>query len=256
MEFVKQNYVNTTTQIVVDSNTASSQFLFSRDVRYQYASSGYTGSTATTITINFSETLTVSRIALLEHNFKDFSVYYNGVTANVFALTTTSATTTANFSSNSETSMYMYATPQACTSVSIQINNTISGTSERAIGFLLLSDLTLEFERTPAADNYKPSIDRKEIVHELSDGGIRQHVIQDKQAAEIKFKHVSESFRDDLKTVYDMATPQVFVPFGTTTAWDKIIFEANWIGDFTFFQYSDDAVASGFSGVIKLRETS
>ena len=78
---------------------------------------------------------------------------------------------------------------------------------------------------------------------------------QTKWGVKIKYKYLTESFRNSLLAIYETLSPKVFVPFGTGTAWDGILFEANWIGNFDFYKYSDDAVSSGFSGSIDLKET-
>jgi hypothetical protein len=55
--------------------------------------------------------------------------------------------------------------------------------------------------------------------------------------------------------IYEAFAPRVYVPFGTGTGWDGILFEANWTGGFDFYEYSDNATNTGFSGNINLRET-
>lgn len=255
MEFIESNFINTTTQIAVQSNTAVVANLFNRDIYAQYKSSGYTGATATTITFSFSATTTISRIAMLNHNLKGFTIYYNGLTANTFALTTTANTTVSDYSSNSETSSYWRTTSVAVTSVSFDLKSTIVSGAERAVGLIVLSALKLDFDRDPSADNYKPLLEPKQIKHELSDGGTRIQYIIDKYSTQIKFKYISESFRNSLRTIYDLHDSFIYCPFGTTTSWDKIFFDTVWTGNFDFYKYSDDAPSSGFSGSINLEET-
>src|SRR3990167_2584887 len=98
MELLKANYINTTTAIVVGSNTDSAKYIIEPDPLFQYVSSGFNNdSTTATLRINFSETLTVSRIGLVGINLKAFDLYYNGATASTFALTTTAATTASTW---------------------------------------------------------------------------------------------------------------------------------------------------------------
>jgi hypothetical protein len=127
--------------------------------------------------------------------------------------------------------------------------------SEKAIGYLYIGANELTFEKVPSANNYTPLKDPKEIVHEMSDGGTKRQVSATKWSTKIKLQYVSETFRDDLKAIYESYSPRVFVPFGTGTAWDGILFEANWIGNFEFYKYSDNAISSGFSGNIELKQT-
>lgn len=257
MEMLKQNYCQTTTQFVVNNNTATVENILNPDRNVQYYTDGMNNdATTVTMRINFDVTTTVSRIALLAHNWKQFRVYYNGATANTFSLTTTSATTTTNYSTNSETSQYFRVTPVDVTSVSIDIYSTQVANSEKAIGHLVISDTHLVFPRMPNAENYTPKIDPEQVVHQMSDGGFRTHTLRRKYAVDIKLKHITTSFRNSLKTIYELQTPFMFCPFGTTTSWDTILFESIWPGNFDFYKYSEDALSSGFTGTITLKETS
>lgn len=256
MEFVYSNFYNTTTMIAVNSNTGTSGFLFNPDRQIQYISSGLNNDlTAASIRINFASTLTVNRIALVNFNAKSFTVFYNGATANTFSLTGPAATTTSDFSTNSETSIFIKTNSVACTSVSIDLKSTMVANVEKAIGWLVVSSIQLDFERDPSAKDYTPKLDPKRIVHTLSDGGTRIHWVKDKHSADVSFKHISTTFRNNLRTVYDTKSEFIFAPFGTTTSWDGIIFPCVWNGAFDFYKYSDDNINAGFSGKISLRET-
>ena len=88
MEFLTKNYLQTTTALTLDSNTALAQYLFKRDKRFQYVSDGFNDdATTTSIVIAFDSTVPVSRIGLVGMNWKDFTIFYNGATANVLSLT-------------------------------------------------------------------------------------------------------------------------------------------------------------------------
>jgi len=254
MEFLVQNTFNTTTQMTVTSGSATSSFLLDTDRRFQFTSSGLNNDLTTlSFTISFDSTTTIDRIGMLEMNWKDFDVYYNGATANTFTIT--NPTTTTSFTSNSATDMYLITTQVGVTSITFDILSTHTTDSEKAIGHLYVGSQSLDFERTPNSKSYIPFIDPKEFIHELSDGGVRRHLVQNKWASTIKFKYISESFRNNLRTIYENNNPNVFVPFGTGTSWDGILYESNWVGKFEFYKYSADANQSGFSGSIKLRET-
>lgn len=257
MEFIRKNYFDTTTQAVVNSNTATVSNIFLRDTRFQYVSSGFNNDlTNATLRINFDETLTISRIALMGINLKDFRIFYNGLTANTFALTSTGATTVSYFASNSETSLYLQATPQACTSVSIDMLATQVANQDKAIGYLVLSNVLSDLDtRVPPAQSYTPIFAPKEVIHELSDGSIRTQVVDRKFSANVKLDFVSTALRDELKSVFDLHDDFIFVAFGTTTAWDEVLFPCVWTGPFEFEEFSDNAAAAGHSGRIKLFET-
>lgn len=257
MEILKKNYVNTTTQFEVNSNTATAGNIFLSDTRFQYASDGFANDlTTVTMRINFTETLTVDRIAIVGHNLKKYNLYYGGVTANTFALTTTANTSASQFISNSDTSQYLRCAAVACTSVSIDMYSTIIADQNKYIGYLVLSQVRTSFDgRVPSAQNYSPVLDPHSVVHQLSDGGTRIQTLEDKWKVGLSFDYITQTARDELKAIFDDHDEMVFTPFGTATGWDAVIFPCVWAGGFGFFKYSDNASASGFSGSINLLET-
>lgn len=257
MELLKANLFLTSTSIVVDSNTASAEFIMDPDTSFQWVSSGFNNDlTTASMTINFDETVTVSRIALVGMNLKAFDMFYNGATANTFSITSTGDTTTSQYSSNSETSKFIQVTPVQCTSVTIDMKSTIVADAEKAIGYLVVSEEHVDFPRIPAAKDYKPQRFGKEIVHTLSDGSVRIQTVATKHSADVKLEYISESFRNSLKTIFDLHEGMIFVPFGTTTGWDAVIFPCVWPSPFDFYRYSDNAPNAGFGGTIRLKETS
>ena len=256
MELLKSNYVNTTTGFTVQSNTITAGYLLIPDLTFQYVSSGYANDlTQTSIRFGFLETLTVSRIALMGMNFREFNLFYNDATANTFALTSTGATVTSQWVSNSESSIYLTCTPVACTSITLDIKKTQIANVEKAIGYFMAGQELIDFPIIPSARNYKFDVDKKAVRHTMSDGTVRIHSVFKRMKADIGLKYISLSFRNTLKTVYDRMDGMVFVPFGTTTSWDAILFPCVWDGQFDFYEHSDDASGSGFSGKVRLLET-
>ena len=257
MEFLRKNLLDTTTNFVVNSNTATIANLFNRDLRYQYVSDGLNvDGTISTIRINFSETQSVSRIALLGMNLKKFTVYYNGVTANTFALTSTGSTSVSDFLTNSETSIFMAATPVDCTSVSIDMYSTMVANQNKAIGWLAVTNVLSDLDgRVPPAQNYTPIFTPKEIVHELSDGSFRNQVVDRKFSARLRLDFIDTSLKSEIKSVFDLHDDFIFAAFPTTTGWDEVIFPCVWTGPFEFHAVTDNALSAGFSGSIKLLET-
>jgi len=255
LEILKANYLNTTTQAILTSSTDRAAYLFDRDVRFQYVSSGFNNDlTTSTIRVNFDETMTVSRLSLLEHNLKEYIFYYNGVTANTFVISG-GDTTASSFISNSETSQYFRSTAILCTSVSIDMKKTITANKEKALGYLVISDTHIVLSRPPASKKYAIQLDPTEVVHTLSDGGTRIQNVADKYKVKLGYEYLATSVRDSLKTVWQLHTEMIFCPFGTTTSWDKVIFPCVWPGNFEFYRFSDDAAGAGFSGNIILKET-
>lgn len=255
IEFIRPNLFNTTTSIVVNSNTDAAQFIFDPDVTFQYSSQGLSqDGTIASVRINFDTTTLVSRIALMNHNLKQYRVFYNGLTANTFALEN-GDTTVSNYSTNSATSQYLRVTQVACTSVSLDMYATQVSNAEKAFGLFVLSQSDLTFPRLPASKGYDLKIDPHDVRHTLSDGGTRLQTIGDKKILKLSYSYLSQTFRDTLRTFYDRHAEFIVCPFGTSTGWDGILFSCVWDGAFEFYKFSDNAVGAGFEGKINLMET-
>ncbi len=255
MEFLTGNYVNTTTQITVNSNTSTVDRLFNRDPLYQYYSASFADdNTTSSILITFDQTTNVSRIALVDTNFKEFRLFYNGATANSFALS--NADTTASvYTGNADDNKYFRFPTTACTSITIEAKKTQTANQEKLLGLLVISDLYLTLSLIPNARGYKPKIAPKQIVHKMSDGGSRIHNVKKKWEAVLDLDYVNTSQRDSLRDIYELGAEFNFCPFGTATGWDALLFEAIWDGPFQFYEFSDNASASGFSGKVTMKET-
>jgi hypothetical protein len=254
MEFIKANYIDTTTQYTIESGTLSAANILLRDITRQWISDGSNDdATTTSVTFTLDATLAVSRLAIMGVNLKSFTVFYDGVTANTFVLTTAD-TTASDWSTNSNTSMYLFCTTASVSTITIDMKTTFAANDEKALGYFVASDLEVDFERIPNAKGYKPKISSKEVIHKLSDGGQKVNVIARKQSADLKIKYIPQTFRDSLKTLFDARREFIFTAFGTSTGWDEMFFPTSWQGSFDFFKYSNENPSAGFEGVIKLRE--
>lgn len=256
MEFLKASYLNTTTQLAVNSNTLSAANLFNRDPAYQYSSDGLDNDlTTTSIVVTFDSTLTVSRLALVDMNFKEFRVFYNGATANALTLTNAD-TTTSVYTGNADANKYFRFNTIQCTSITIEATKTFIANQEKFLGLLLPTDLILELSRVPSAQQYKPRLVPKQVVHKLSDGGTRIHNVKKKWETSIDLDYVSQTERDTIyDNLYSLDDAFNFCPFGTVTSWSGQIFESVWDGPFSFYEFSDNNANVGFSGKITLKET-
>lgn len=257
MELLEQNYINTSTQLAVNDNTATAGNVFLRDTRFQYYSDVLNDDNTTcTMTINFDSTTTVNRLAIVDHNLKAFTIFYNGSTASTISLDATQNTTTSDYSSNSDTSHYFKFATISCISITIDMKSTIVANNNKYIGYLLASSVKTDFDgRIPSAQQYNPVITPTNVIHRLSDGGIRIQNIDKKRKAKIGFDFITTATRDTLKEIYDQQLEVVFCPFGTSSGWDEFIFPCVWEGDFDFYRYSDNASQAGFSGTLTLLET-
>lgn len=242
--------------ITVNNNTGLSSNLFNRDQYYQYYTDSLNSDVLTSsITITFGATTNVSAIALMDTNVKEFDIFYNGATANSFTLVS-QATTTSKFTGNADSNVLLRFATIAVSSITFDLKKTITANQEKVLGLLHISELIYTMGKVPNSGNYKPSLVSKQIVHNLSDGGVRINKVRNKFDLPINLDYLSSSEVSSLRAVYDLGTSFNFEAFGTSTGWvNPVFFEAVWIGDFKFYEYSDDAISSGFSGSIKLKET-
>jgi hypothetical protein len=244
MEFLSANFINTTSMIALLSYTDGAQFLFDKKPATAYATSGYNSTTAATITITFATATVISVIAIQNHNLSQFRAFYNGVTASSLGIVT----------GNSAASTYLSFSSVTVSSVTIQMDNTIAGGVEKSVGELIISDRQIKFERNPAINDFKPVLDRKQVIHEMPDGGVVAYNIADKYRATLSWDFITSAFHSSLLGVYESGRPVVFIPEPTTSAWDGKAYEVLWVGDFDF-NYSSNVRAPGYGGKILLRQT-
>lgn len=256
MEFLRTNMINTITQLNVTSNTSTAINLFNPDTTYQYYTDGLANDlTSASITITFDTAKSISRIGLKSFNLKEFNMFYNGVTANAFSFTS-GPTTTSYFTSNTEENLYLRFNTISASSITLDMKKTIVANEEKQIGYMFISELLFSPTVLPSANSYKPKIKTKQIVHKMSDGGTRIHNIKRKWETVFSVDYITQSERDAYESIYNLNDSFIFTPFGTSTAWDAIAYEGVWPGDFNFYEYSDNASSSGFSGNISIMETS
>lgn len=246
MEFLKQNLLNTTTMVTTTAGNGSGTvaYAFDRSLRLAYFTVGYTSDTTTDFKIIFNNTTPVSHVLIQNHNLKQFRVFYDGATASVLATVT----------NNSATSTYIsFATTQVA-SISLMMEKPMTADTEKQFGEIVIGERLLQFERNPGHDNWQPTIGRKQVVHEMPDGGVKVFQIKDKFSASLKWNFVTDTFRENLLTLWSSANSMYFCPFPTTTGWDGRAYEVAWVGDFDF-TYDENSKTQGQGGSMVLRET-
>lgn len=255
MEFCQPNYLNTTTMISVTSGTTSAGGLFERKNSTWSSNGDNSDLTTSTIRIGLNSPTVIDRLILTDINLKEFKIYYDSVSTNYFSLTS-GDTLTTNWTGNSTTDLYLkLAASKTVSVVTIEATKTIVANAEKAIGEFWITKNVLSFEVNPPANGYKVKSNRKEFVHELSDGGTTTYIIQDNFEAKISRSAVSTAEHTALKTLYELYTPFAFIPFPTTSGWDTKIYEVNWIGDFDFDNYYDNYTGNGYEGTMQIKET-
>lgn len=180
LELIRANQINTATQLVVNSNTASAANVYLSDVRYQASSSGMADDSQWyTMRVNFGATTLVDRIAIREHNAREFRMYYNGATASIFSLTDAN-TATLDFLNNTDVNQYFRIPPTYVTSLTLEMRATMTADQNKAIGYLYAGDALTDFDGyVPPAEGYDPVLKDISVVHIMSDGGKRIHSIAD-----------------------------------------------------------------------------
>lgn len=251
MIILRPTFFNTSTMFTSSNGTSTVANLFDRNRNTQWASDNAgTDATTATFRIVFPTTQTVSQIVLLNHNLENFTIKPN--------TTTSDFTPSISSTTNSATNLYFsVGTLTAVKEIVITMNATISADEEKRVGEFIASNLLYDFtsDRLPPADSYRPRLIKKQIIHEMSDGGVALYNIRDKFAAEIDQNFVPTSSVDNLRDIYDLGTPFLFIPFETATSWNGDIAECVWPGDFNFFQFSDNNKGNGYQGTISLRQT-
>jgi hypothetical protein len=241
MEFLSENLINTTTMIKVDSATGLTQYMFDRNRNIGYSTVGYTSNTASVISVEFATPTVVSHVLFQGTNLNAVSVFYDSATANsLYSMT-----------GNSASGIYIEFASTTVSSIQVQLN---AADGERNIDELIICERVLAFERNPSYDNYTPTIFRKQVEHEMPDGGRVLFNIRDKFRGRLSWKFVTTTFHDALQGVFESAQPLYFIPFATTTGWDAKGYEVVWTGGFDFKHSTNDKV-QGFSGSIDIKET-
>lgn len=248
MKFYDQNELNTTTLVTVDAvNTATVEYAFDRDTNTQWETVGYGTNTSTIFSVEFGTNTVIDTIFLQNHNLKQYRAFYNSATANTFS-------NDINESTNSDTANYYTFNTITVTSVQLQCDLAQTDDTEKAVGEFYVGGLLLDFERNPAAVDYLPRIDRKQVVHKMPNGGVNVFIVDDKFTAELSWEFVTESFRDSLLNIYETGTSFYFAPFPTTTSWDGKAYEVAWTNNFNF-KHSSNNKDAGFGGLIIIEET-
>lgn len=247
MLFLRPNELNTSTLIRVDAaNTLTIANIFDRDKGSQWSTIGYQTTTSTIFSIEFLTATVIDKAFILNHNLKQFRMFYNSVTANTF-------TPAINETTNSATANYFSFATTTVSSVQLQMDLATTTDTERSVGELYFGSLMLTFERNPNSASYKPMIDAQKVVHRMPNGGVTQFIVANKFKAQVSWKFITESFYSSLLNIYETGTAVMFVPFPTTTSWDGRAYECLWTNDFDF-RHSSDNKDAGFGGAINLEE--
>lgn len=202
---------------------------------------------------------TIDRIALLEHNFKEFYVEYVDLSLGwlPFTLTSGAGTSSSSWITNSLTSHYLRCAQVTAAGFRIRAFSTHIANEEKSIGYLYGGVKKYEFPQKPGYSGYSLINKDTSIDHELANGGHRYQTLAHKNVATISLDFVGETMQSSLFDLYYERKELVFVPNPATTtasSWDKQIFPCIWSNGFNFETYSDNSATPYFSGTIELYE--
>jgi hypothetical protein len=246
MEILSRSYINTTTMFSIspaDATTTSRQYALDLERLTQYVSDN---STAGSIGLEFGTNRIVTHLLLVNHNLENFTVYANTLTGAVIA--------TVSGNSASSTYLSFASTTLSAIKLNISADATYDG-QPWAIGEVRACEKKFSFERNPPIKNFQYKTYRKQVVHEMADGGTSTHTFRDKFRTAIKYDHITASFTAQLQSVYSTGEDFTFLPFPTTTAWDGSVYSVAWVGGFDF-RYATNDKGAGYSGSLTLNETS
>lgn len=227
--------------------------LLDRNKSTQWFSTGYTADTFTSFSIVFGTATVISNIYMQNTNIDSIYAYYNSSSANTFNPSIDGGVLTA-------TGVYFTFNSVTVNSVQIEIKGVNVSGEEREVGELYIGERMLEFERNPAISNYKAELYRKQVRHEMPDGGIKLYNVKNKFRADLAWDFISDSFKEDLFDVYSDNDPVVFIPFPTQSifavepGWDGEAYEVVISGPFNF-NYSSNVRTSGWGGDLTIEET-
>lgn len=266
MEFIGPNYFETTTGFTLTDNTALVYNILYRDTAFRWSSNVNPNGTTTavTLTYSFDATTTIDRLALMQHNWREFRIFYNGSTASTIALdsghTALLETTASYWQSNTLSAMYLKFTPINCTSLTIDIyaTDTATGAGTPELGYLVATELLTDFDGIkPTASNFRTNKTPKQIVHELGDGSIKVQNIKNKYSAELNLIHIGDSVASCLYDIYNYDGNFHFIHSPTQSAnWNEIAVPCVWVGDYGFNDYTSNIKENGRSGMIRISEIS
>lgn len=253
MEFLRSNFLNTTTQIVAsEGGTSSVANLFNRFTTKKFGSGDASDLTTTTIVLTFTAAINLDRLILQNINFKSFKIFHSGATASTFTLTN-AATTVSNWVTNSDTNLYLEFATVSVSKINIECSTTVVANAEKQLGESWITNVFAVMDRNPSAGQYKAKKKPKQFPIEMSDGGVDLYQIQTNYHTDIDLKFVSASQQAQFLSIHELSDHIVFTPEPTGTAWSGDIFAVNWIGDFGL-QWSQDFKDTGFNQKMKLRE--
>lgn len=246
MDFLSKNKLLTTTMISVDYGSDTTRYLFDGNTELKWISTGFALSTsATMINISFTAATVLSNIIIKNHNVDEMYIYADNTTSNcLFFMVDNDAVNT-----------YVSFPTVTVSSIQITCARTFPMAQTRKIGDLALVEKLFTTEKDPTVKDLSMELDREQSVHQMPDGGVAVYNLRDNFRARIKWRFISQTMRDQFKSVFEDSVPFHVVLNPEDYCWDGLGFEVDWIGNFDFKPEINNE-SQGFVGMMDLRQTS
>jgi len=247
-----KNYVTDESVIIVSSNSAESDNIRDFDKTSVWESSGQDDDTdEASIEVQFREanadiSRDLTRVILLNHNFKDISVdYWTGSAWS--SLTTASNQSTSN--------AILTFSSQATERIRVRCLETQTADQEKQLGQLIACDL--QFDIGSGILEYYVNYRERAYEHELGDGSIVKTYIKHspyrsgKYGARVMFRFITESQLESLRLIKEAGSAFLWHPESD----DRIdeIYYVHWANPFTY-QYTSKFKGAGFDLNMQLKE--
>lgn len=236
-----------------NSVTSTIEYLFDRDKNTEWSKNVFSGGSSFDIILDFGTTTVVDGVMFRNSNFYDLAISAANTTT-VDTATSFTNISGASVAANSEAFKYIGFSATTLTAIRLTFTPQSATTSELNIGELIVANRLVECERNPTTQNYKNQLFRKQIRHEMPDGGTKLFNIKDKFRAKLTWAFITENFKDELFELFEGNEAYVFIPFPTTTGWDGDAFETVIVGPFDF-NYGANTKSVGWNGSLSIEET-
>lgn len=247
-----KNYVNSDDLFTATHGSGSIGNIYDRDNASQWiTSSANNDSTTVQIDVTFYEgttaiNRTIDTLILLNHNLKNFVLYYwDGSTFQTWL------TVTAEASANSVKSL----SSQTISKIRLEMTLTQTTNAEKAIGELVLCALQLDLGVD--LDEYDVTYRQKIKPLQLGDGTMQQVLIYwapnrtEKYEAKIKMRMVPEALFNSLKAIKETGIPFLWYPESLQRPSE--IWYVHWTNTWRF-RYTDKFKNAGYDLDFELKE--
>lgn len=200
-----KNLFSEGTLINASSGDASSQYAVDKNNFTFWRSVGSDDLTTETITITFSDTYTIDRIFLIEHNWKDFLIkYYNGSSYVHFSSVVgiNGSKTDITETAFSQAGSYYEFASVSTNSIQITVNKTQVANDEKYISQIICTEELGTLQGYPIIGGLEH--DRNIRKKEMLSGKILMVKSEESFKTDLKFQNYPPSLSNDIDLMYSL----------------------------------------------------